>query len=194
MDVASLHDRLVSGGFEVNTYRRMLPRVAALIAIGLGVLEANPLAAAADRAARFCTSCDVACAPGHNQAVQLARRWEAVVEWRFDRDLSNWQIKNYQQALKIEVADDAALGRSLFVHRDDKEIDTAFELTAPPIPVAGAALCRLTIAAAHTLDLSMAQGHKESYQNQIRWLDRGRPRLGGHHIPFRRSQGTPGTT
>lgn len=149
----------------------MLPRVAALIAIGLGVLEANPLAAAADRAARFCTSCDVACAPGHNQAVQLARRWEAVVEWRFDRDLSNWQIKNCQQALKIEVADDAAVGRSLFVHRDDKEIDTAFELTSPPIPVAEAALCRLTITAAHTLDLSMAQGHKESFQNQIRWLD-----------------------
>ena len=36
-------------GLEVNMYRRMLPRVMALIAIGLGVLEANPLAAAADR-------------------------------------------------------------------------------------------------------------------------------------------------
>ena len=95
-------------------------------------------AAAADRAARFCTSRDIACAPGQNHAVQLARRWQPVVEWRFDRDLSNWQIKNYQQALKIEIADDAALGRSLFVHRDDKEIDTAFELTSPPIPVAEA--------------------------------------------------------
>ena len=159
-------------GFEVHKNRRMLPRVAALIAIGLGVLEASPLTAAADRAARFCTSRDIACAPGHDHAVQLARCWQPVVEWRFDRDLSNWQIKNYQQALQIEIADDAALGRSLFVHRDDKEIDTAFELTSPPIPVAEAALCRLTIAAAHTLDLSMAQGHKESYQNQIRWLDR----------------------
>lgn len=157
---------------EVNKNRRMLPHVAARIALGLGVLAASLSAAAEERAARFCTSRDIACAPGHNNAVQLARRWEPVVEWRFDRDLSNWQIKNYQQALQIEVADDAAWGRSLFVHRDDKEIDTAFELTSPPIPVAEAALCRLTIAAAHTLDLSMAQGHKESFQNQIRWLDR----------------------
>jgi hypothetical protein len=149
----------------------MLPHMAALIAIGLGVLEASPLAAAADQAVRFCTSRDIACGPGRDHAVQLARRWQPVVEWRFDRDLSNWQIKNYQQALKIEVADDAAWGRSLLVHRDDKETDTAFELTSPPIPVAEAALCRLTIAAAHTLDLSMAQGHKESLQNQIRWLD-----------------------
>jgi len=128
-------------------------------------------AAAADRAARFCTSRDIACAPGHNHAVQLARCWQSVVEWRFDRDMSNWQIKNYQQALKIEIADDVAWGRSLLVHRDDKEIDTAFELTSTPIPVAAGTLCRLTIAAAHTLDLSMAQGHNESFQNQIRWLD-----------------------
>ena len=104
--------------------------------------------------------------------MQLARRWQPVVEWRFDREPSNWQIKNYQKALTIEIADDAALGRSLLVHRDDKEIDTAFELTSPPIPVAPGTLCRLTIAAAHTLDLSMARGHKESCQNQIRWLDR----------------------
>jgi hypothetical protein len=151
-------------GLEVK-YCRMLPQMATLLAIGLGVLEASPLAAAADRAAQFCTSRDIACAPGHNQAVQLARCWQPVVEWRCDRDLGNWQVKNYQKALKIETADDAAWGRSLCVHRDDKEIDTAFELTSPPIPVAEAALCRLTIAAAHTLDLSMAQGHKESYQN-----------------------------
>ena len=157
-------------GLEVNKYRLLLPHVAALIAIGLGVLEASPFAA--DRAARFCTSRDIACAPGQNHAVQLARRWQPVVEWRFDRDLGNWQIQNYQKALKIEIADDAAWGRSLFVHRDDKEIDTAFELTSPSIPVAEGSLCRLTIAAAHTLDLSMAQGHKESCQNRIRWLDR----------------------
>ena len=159
-------------GFAVNKYRRMLPHVAALIAIGLGVLDASLSAAAEDRAARFCTSRDIACAPGRNRALQLARCWQPVVEWRFDRDLGNWQIKNYQQALQIEVADDAAWGRSLFVHRDDKEIDTALELTSPPIPVTEATLCRLTIAAAHTLDLSMAQDHKESCQNQIRWLDR----------------------
>jgi hypothetical protein len=134
-------------GLEVNTYRRMLPHMAALIAIGLGVPAASLFAAAADRAARFCTSCDIACAPGQNHAVQLARCWQPVVEWRFDRDLGNWQVKNYQKALKIEIADDAAWGRSLFVHRDDKEIDTALELTSPPIPVAEAALCRLTIAA-----------------------------------------------
>ena len=85
--------------------------------------------------------------------------------------MSNWQIKNYQQALKNEIADDVAWGRSLLVHRDDKEIDTAFELTSTPIPVTGGTLCRLTIATAHTLDLSMAQGHNESFQNQVRWLD-----------------------
>jgi len=148
----------------------MLPHVAALLAIGLGVLEASPFAA--DRAARFCTSRDIDCATGHNHAVQLARRWQPVAQWRFDRDLGNWQVKNYRKALKIEIADDAAWGRSLLVHRDDKEIDTAFELTSPPISVAEGTLCRLTIAAAHTLDLSMARGHKESCQNQIRWLDR----------------------
>ena len=172
----------------MNKYRRMLPRVAALIAIGLGVLEASPLAAAADRAARFCTSRDIACAPGHNHAVQLARCWQPVVEWRFDRDLGNWQIKNYQNALKIEIADDAALGRSLFVHRDDKEIDTAFELTSPPIPVAEGTLCRLTIAAAHTLDLSMAQGPQGVVPEPDPLVGSRRPRLGGHPIPFRRPQ------
>ena len=128
--------------------------------------------AATDRAARFCTSRDIACTTGQNPAVQLARCWRPVVEWRFDRDLSNWQVKNYQKALKIEIADDPAWGRSLFVHRDDKEIDTAIELASPAIPVAEATLCRLTITAAHTLNLSMAHGHKGSCENQIRWLDR----------------------
>lgn len=47
-------------GLDVNEYRLMLPHVAALIAIGLGVREANPFAAAADGAARFCTSRDFA--------------------------------------------------------------------------------------------------------------------------------------
>lgn len=156
----------------MNKYRLVLPQVAALVAIGLGGLQAGLFAAAADRAARFCTSRDIACDSGRDHAVLLARRWQPVVEWRFDRDVNHWQIKNYQKALKIEIADDAALGRSLLVHREDKETDSAFELTSPPISVAEGTLCRLTIAAAHTLDLSMAQGHKGSCQNQIRWLDR----------------------
>lgn len=149
----------------------MLLQLAAWSAIVLGVLEARPLAAAAEGAVRFCASHEIDCPPGYNHAVQLARRWQPIVDWRFDRELSGWQIKNYQEALTIEAAADAALDRSLIVHRDGTETDTAFELTSPPIPVVSGTLCRLTIAAAHTLDLSMAGGHQESFQNQIRWLD-----------------------
>jgi hypothetical protein len=56
--------------------------------------------------------------------VQLARRWQPIAEWRFDRELSGWQIKNYQKALTIEAVDDAALGRSLTVHRDGQQTET----------------------------------------------------------------------
>ncbi len=149
-----------------------LPWLAAILAAASFLQPVAMRAAGADSAPRFCLGRDIGCAPDQNHAVQLARLWEPIVAWRFERDPENWGIKNYQQALKIEIADDAAENRSLLVHRDGPQIDTAFELASPPIAVVEGTLCRLVLAAAHTLDLSMAQGHGESFHNQIRWLDR----------------------
>ena len=153
--------------------------------LALGMLASKPMASAADsdRGARFCRGRNIDCEADRGQAIRLARRWQPVAEWRFDRDPPDWQIKNYQKALKIEVVSDAGFGQHLFVHREEKEIDTAFELVSPPIPVVAGTLCRLTIAAAHTLDLSMARGHKDACQNQILWRDRDGRALGS--TPFR---------
>jgi len=155
-----------------------------LITLGLSIFKPDRPAVAADAAAaRFCSGCQVACSPGESHAVQLARRWQLAAEWYFDRGLADWQVKNYQNALKIENADHPGLGRALVVRRDDRETDTAFEIASPPVAVVEGSLCRLTIAAAHTLDLGMAQGHGESFWNQVRWVDGEGARVGA--TPFR---------
>lgn len=168
----------------MNTNRLTAWRTMTLITLGLSIFKPDRPAVAADAAAaRFCSGCQVACSPGESHAVQLARRWQLAAEWYFDRGLADWQVKNYQNALKIENADHPGLGRALVVRRDDRETDTAFEIASPPVAVVEGSLCRLTIAAAHTLDLGMAQGHGESFWNQVRWVDGEGARVGA--TPFR---------
>jgi hypothetical protein len=53
-------------GVGMKTSFVMLPQPAALSEIGFGVVEAGPLAAAAEGAARFCASREIDWPPGHN--------------------------------------------------------------------------------------------------------------------------------
>ena len=96
----------------MNTNRLTAWRTMTLITLGLSIFKPDRPAVAADAAAaRFCSGCQVACSPGESHAVQLARRWQLAAEWYFDRGLADWQVKNYQNALKIENADHPGLGR-----------------------------------------------------------------------------------
>lgn len=76
-----------------------------------------------------------------------------------------------KNALKIESVDDPACNQTFLVRRNGRDTDTARRLTLPLITVAAGARYRLTITAAHTLDLTMARGHNESFLKQVRWLD-----------------------
>jgi hypothetical protein len=161
-------------------HRLSIPwHAAGLLALGLILLAPGQAAVAAEApAARFCAGRDVALAPGDGRSLQLARRWQPVAQWQFDRGLSGWQVKNYDNGLSIENVDGA-----LLVHRDQRETDTAFELASPPIALVAGSRHRLTIVAAHTLDLAMADGHNGSFLNQVRWLDREGHAVGA--TPFR---------
>ena len=75
--------------------------------------------AADGAAANYCTGRDVEARPAGG--VQLAPQWKTILEKRFDGELGDWRINNYQKALIIEVADDPGLGRSLLVHRKGPE-------------------------------------------------------------------------
>lgn len=167
------------------TKHRSLPwNVLALIAFGVSILMPGQFVVAANPMAHFCTGADIDCATGDSHAIQLSRRWQSVGDWRFDHDLNQWKVKNFGNALKIEIVDDAILGRSLLVHRDNAEIDTGFEIASPPIVVVEGTLCRLKIVAAHTLDLTMAEGVNEEYLNRICWLNRDGRKVGTTPFKF----------
>ena len=68
--------------------------VGAMIALGMSASEPSASAAVLDRGSRFCSGRNIDCEPDGSHAVRLARRWQPVAEWRFDRDPANWQIKN----------------------------------------------------------------------------------------------------
>ncbi len=87
-------------------------------------------AAAAESAARYCSGRDVQSAPGDGQALRLARVCRTAFQQDFDRGLGSWQVKNLQKALAIETVDDPHWGPGLLVHRDDRETDTAFEISS----------------------------------------------------------------
>jgi len=108
--------------------------------------------------------------PAWGGAVQLARRWDAVGRFAFDRGLAGWQVRNFEDALTIGVVDATGGGRCLLVTRQKGKTDTAFELTSPSIAVPPRANCRLVIVAQHNVDLRHAHGHKAFYWMRVRWL------------------------
>jgi hypothetical protein len=117
----------------------------------------------------FCAGQGAEC--GHG--LHLARAWETLVDERFAQGLGRWQVHNYRNALKIDVAGDAAVGHRLAITRSERETDTAFELTSQPVTVVGGGDYRLTLRARHDMDLSQAAGHERMYFTEIRWLDAG---------------------
>ena len=139
----------------------------------LSTTPSAAFAGAAAAAAQYCSGRDVDTTVHNGRAVQLARRWEVVLQDTFDRGLDRWQVRNYENALTIRALDaGSAPGgcRSVLITRKDRKTDTAFELTSQPFPVAAGAACRLTIAARQDMDLHRTAGHKALYWTQIQWL------------------------
>jgi len=139
------------------------------------------LATSSARAADYCTGQGVETAQG----VRLARAWQTTLAARFDRGHGAWQVHNYRNALTIETVADSTSAEAphrLQITREEREVDTAFELTSPPVKVTPGGQYRLTLRTRHDIDLTQATGHQRVYGKQIRWLDAAGQEVGTTEI------------
>jgi len=89
-----------------------------------------------------------------------------------DMTVARWRIDNYSSALTITRApraEDRPLG--LHITREVGEVDTAFCLTSPPIPVEPGAKYTLSYWSRHSMDLSGAMNGASTYSGGVTWLD-----------------------
>lgn len=137
----------------------------------------------ADAIPQFSSGKNVGMAEGGG--AQLATARQILFSDRFEQGLDQWKIKNYRNALKIEIIEDTTPGHCLLIHRDAPRTDTAFEITSRSIALGQGAACRLNIVAQHNLDLSQADG--KSFFCHVGWLDHKGKEIGAK--PFRFGHG-----
>ncbi len=86
--------------------------------------------------------------------------------------LSRWRIKNHRRALTIERTAHRTPGApaGLHISREAGEVDTAFCIHSPPIPVEPGAKYRLSYWSRHSMDLKGAMNGKGGYSGGVTWL------------------------
>jgi hypothetical protein len=90
-----------------------------------------------------------------------------------ERGFSGWRVMNHAGALTIERSARRVPGASPYCHitREAGEVDTAFSLQSPAIPVAPGAQYRLSYWLRHSADLGGAQSGSSIYSSGLTWQD-----------------------
>ena len=104
--------------------------------------------------------------------LQLARQWQTAFRETFADGLGAWQVQNFEGRLTVALDDQGEEGPALRVANRGQQGDTAFELTSPAIPVAGAAGFRLAFSWRAGRSMAQLAGHKGHYETAVQWLDR----------------------
>lgn len=104
-------------------------------------------------------------------ALQLARQWQVAFAETFDQGAGSWRVSNFEGKLNIAADDQGETGPALRVGNLGQRGDTAFELTSPAVPVAGAVSFRLAFSWRANRALTQRSGHKGLYETQVQWVD-----------------------
>jgi hypothetical protein len=90
-----------------------------------------------------------------------------------DWSLAAWRFSNHLNALMLSSAEARLAGAApgVRLQRDAGEIDTAFGLESPDLPIQAGATYRLTYWSRHALDLRGAMDGKGTFAGGLIWLD-----------------------
>ncbi len=165
--------------------RAVLRWAGALLAAGAAV-AADP---AGDPAGdQFCAARGVTVEDG---AIRLARQWQTLFREGFESAAGEappgWAISNFEGRLAITVDAAGETGNGLVVANRGTKGDTAFEVSAGPIPVRAADEFRFEYSWRASFSPARLSGHKGLYESQLQWVDAGGAVLSATPLPLARA-------
>ena len=108
----------------------------------------------------FAAARNVECGGGR---VTLAKTWRCLLEQGFESIPQTWEVKNFEDNLKLETVNQAHGGAAALWLTHVKQVDTAWELIAPPVSVEGLTTMRLRLWLRTNRSLTNTNPHKDSY-------------------------------